>query len=97
MLLRLIFTLSIFLPTLSVYVHEISQHEHENCVETVMHFHEKNEDCALDNFISTKAYNSSANNFKTLVFLFKIEIFEINVLNHKKVLLNFFRRGPPSN
>lgn len=97
MLLRLIFTLSIFLPTLAVYVHELSHHEHQQCEETTIHFHDYDEDCCLDNFISNKIYSSSTNNYKSLVFLFNLEIFEIEVLNQKKNLLNFFKRGPPSN
>ncbi len=95
MLLRLIFTLCIFLPTLAIYIHEISHHEHEECEETVIHFHEKKEDCVLDFFISNKVYISSESHLKTLVFLFSTEIFEINVLNLKKIHFNFFRRGPP--
>ena len=97
MLLRLIFTLSIFLPTLAVYVHELSHHEHQQCEETTIHFHDYDEDCCLDNFILNKTYSSSANNYESLVFLFNSEIFEIEFLNQKKNLLNFFKRGPPSN
>ena len=95
MLLRLIFTLSIFMPTLAIYIHELSHHEHEECEETAVHFHEKNEDCVLDYFISNKVYISSASNLKTLVFLFSTEIFEINVFNHEKIDFNFFSRAPP--
>ena len=97
MLLRLIFTLSIFLPTLAIYIHELSHHEHEECEETVVHFHEKNEDCVLDYFISNKVYISSASNLKTFVFLFSTEIFEIDVLDLKKIDFNFFGRAPPAN
>ena len=97
MFLRLIFTLSIFLPTLAVYAHELSHHEHQLCEDTTVHFHDYDEDCCLDNFISNKIYSSSTNNYKSLVFLFNSEIFEIEVLNQKKFLLNFFKRGPPSN
>ena len=96
MLLRLIFTLSIFLPTLAVYAHELSSHEHEECEEHFVHFHENNEECFLDNFLSTKIYNSSLNYFKALVFLFSTEIFEINVSNLKKIHFNLFQRGPPA-
>ena len=95
MLLRLIFTLSIFLPTLAIYIHELSHHEHEECEETVVHFHEKNEDCVLDYFISNKVYISSASNLKTLVFLFSTEIFEINVLTLKKLTLISLVEDPP--
>ena len=97
MFLRLIFTLSIFLPTLAVYVHELSHHEHQQCEVTTVHFHDYDEDCCLDNFILNKTYSSSANNYESLVFLFNSEIFEIEFLNQKKNLLNFFKRGPPSN
>ena len=96
MLLRLIFTLSIFLPTLAFYIHELTHHEHEECVETVVHFHEKNEDCVLDYFISNKVYISSASHLKTLVFLFNIEIFKIDVLELNKIHFNPFQRGPPA-
>jgi hypothetical protein len=97
MLLRLIFTFSIFLPTLAVYVHELSHHEHQQCEETTIHFHDYDEDCCLDNFISNKIYSSSTNNYKSLVFLFNSEIFEVEVLNQNRILLGFFKRGPPSN
>ena len=97
MLLRLIFTFSIFLPTLAVYVHELSHHEHQQCEETTIHFHDYDEDCCLDNFISNKIYSSSTNNYKSLVFLFNAEIFEVEVLNQNRLLLGFFKRGPPSN
>ena len=86
MFLRLIFTLSIFLPTLAVYVHELSHHEHQQCEDTTVHFHDYDEDCCLDNFILNKTYSSSANNYKSLVFLFNSEIFEIEFLNQKKNL-----------
>lgn len=97
MLLRFIFTLSIFLPTLAVYAHELSNHEHQKCENTDLHFHEYEDDCFLDDFIANKIYNSSENSYESLVFLFNLEIFEIEVLNQKKILLGFFKRGPPSN
>ena len=97
MFLRLIFTLSIFLPTLAVYVHELSHHEHQQCEDTTVHFHDYDEYCCLDYFIANKIYSSSTNNYSSLVFLFNSEIFENEFLRQKKFLLSFFRRGPPSN
>jgi len=97
MLLRLIFILCIFQPTFVVYAHEYSKHEHEYCQESTVHFHEYEEDCCLDNFILNIIYSSSTNNYKSLVFLFNSEIFEIEVFKHEKNPLNFLTRGPPSN
>jgi hypothetical protein len=96
-LLRFIFTLSIFLPTLAVYAHELSHHEHQECENTAVHFHEYEDDCCLDDFLATKIYSSPADSYQSLVFLFNSEIFEIEVLNQKRILLDFFKRGPPSN
>jgi ribonuclease HIII len=94
---RLIFTISIFLPTLAVYVHEFSHHEHQACQDSIIDFHEYEEVCCLDNFIFNKIYSSYQNDHKFLVFLFNSKIFEIEVLNQNKILLDFFNRGPPSN
>ena len=97
MLLRFILSLSIFLPTLAVYAHELSHHEHQDCENTAVHFHEYENDCCLDDFISSKVYSSSVSSYELLVFLFNSEIFEIEVLKRKNILLDFYKRGPPSN
>ena len=97
MLLRFILTLTIFLPTLAIYAHELSHHEHQDCENTAVHFHEYENDCYLDDFIANKIYSYSSNIYESLVFLFNSEIFEIEVLNQKRILLDFFKRGPPSN
>ena len=97
MLLRFILTLTIFLPTLAVYAHELSHHEHQDCENTVVHFHEYENDCYLDDFISNKIHTYSTNIYESLVFLFNSEIIEIGVLKQKRILLDFFKRGPPSN
>jgi hypothetical protein len=97
MLLRLILTLTIFLPTLAVYAHELSHHQHQDCENTVVHLHEYENDCYLDDFISNKIYTYSTNIYESLVFLFDSEIFVIEVLNLKRIQLDFFKRGPPSN
>ena len=94
---RIIFSVSIFLPTLAVYAHELSHHDHQMCEETTIHFHEHKENCCLDNFIVIKIYSLSVKNYKSLVLLFNLEIFEIESLNQKEFLINFFKRGPPSN
>ena len=97
MIIRHIFILCIFLPSLAVYVHEFSNHEHEYCQESTIHLHEYEEVCCLDNFVSNKIYSLYINSNKSLVFLFNSEISGIEVLNQKSFLLNFFKRGPPSN
>ena len=97
MLLRFIFTLSIFLPTMVIYAHELSHHEHQECENTALHLHESEDDCFLDDFIANKIYNSFENNYKSLVFLYNSEIFEIEILVQNKILLDFFKRGPPLN
>ena len=95
MLIRFIFTLSIFLPILVVYAHELSHHEHQECENTTLHFHDYEDDCCLDDFIATKIYSLSVNKYEYLVLIFNYETFEIEVLNPKKILLDFFKRGPP--
>ena len=97
MLLRFVLTLTIFLPTLAVYAHELSHHEHQNCENTAVHFHEYENDCYLDEFIANKIYSFSVSSYESLVFLFNSEIFETGVLKQKRILLNFLNRGPPSN
>ena len=97
MLLRFVLTFTIFLPTLAVYAHELSHHEHQNCENTAVHFHEYENDCYLDDFIANKIYSSSISSYESLVFLFNSEIIEIGVLKQKRILLDFFKRGPPSN
>lgn len=97
MILRLTLSLSIFLPSLAVYAHELTHHEHHKCEKSSVHFHEYKENCCLDNFIVIKTYSFSVKNYKSLVFLFNSEIFEIEVLNKNKYLLNSFNRGPPLN
>ena len=97
LLYRIIFSVSIFLPTLAIYAHELSHHDHQKCEKTTTHFHEYKENCCLDNFIVIKIYSLSVKNYKSLVLLFNLEIFEIESLNQKEFLINFFKRGPPSN
>ena len=96
MLLRLIFTLSIFLPTLAIYIHELSHHEHEECEETVVHFHEKNEDCVLDYFISNKVYISSTQEVKFLSPSSLVTYSSYKALYNNSDLHFRFLRGPPT-
>ncbi len=94
---RIIFSVSIFLPTLAVYAHELSHQEHQKCEKTTVHFHEHIENCCLDNFTLIKTYSFSAKYYKSLILLFNLELFVIKFLNQKEFLINFFKRGPPSN
>ena len=79
---------------MAVYAHELSHHEHQDCENTVVHFHEYENDCYLDDFISNKIHTYSTNIYESLVFLFDSEIFVIEVLNLKRILLIFSKEVP---
>ena len=91
---RIIFSVSIFLPTLAVYAHELSHHEHQKCNDTTVHFHEYKENCCLDNFIVIKNYSFSVKNYKSLVFIFNLEIFEIKWKSPMSRLPSFCSLSP---
>gem|GEM_PF-1177272 len=95
-LLRLIFTLSIFLPTLAVYAHELSHHEYEECEETVVHFHQKEEHCFLDDFVFSNNFHVQSHEFKWLSPSPLIAYSSYNVLYNDSDLHFRFLRGPPT-
>ena len=95
MILRFVLTLSIFLPTLAVYAHELSHHEHQECEKSSVHFHDFKENCCLDNFIVINTYSFHVKNYKSSVFLFSSIIFEIEVSNKNEYQINSFNKGPP--
>jgi hypothetical protein len=96
MLLRLIFTLSIFLPTLAVYAHELSHHEHEECEETVVHFHQKEDHCFLDDFVFSNTFHVQNYEVKLLSPSSIIAFSSYNALYNNTDLLFRFLRGPPT-
>jgi hypothetical protein len=96
MLLRLIFTLSIFLPTLAVYVHELSFHEHEQCEETAVHFHQIEDPCFLDDFVFSSTFLVQNHESKWLNYSPLTEYISYNALYNNSHLHFRFLRGPPA-
>jgi len=96
MLLRFIFTLSIFLPTLAVYAHELSHHEHEECEETVVHFHQKEDHCFLDDFVFSNTFHVQNHKVKLLSPSPLIAYSSYNALYNNFDLHFRFLRGPPT-
>ena len=95
MLLRLIFTLSIFLPTLAVYAHELSHHGHEKCQETVVHFHQKEAHCFLDDFVFSNSFHVQNHEVKLFSPSPLIAYSSYNPLYNNFDLHFRFLRGPP--
>ena len=96
MFLRFFFTLSIFLPTLAVYAHEFSHHEHEECEETAVHFHQKEESCFLDDFVCNNPLFIPSNETKYFGHIDLSEISSYDTLYNNSDLRFRFLRGPPS-
>jgi hypothetical protein len=96
MLLRLIFTLSIFLPTLAIYAHELFHHEHEECEETVVHFHQKEDHCFLDDFVFSNTFQVQNQEVKLLSPSPLIAYSLYNALYNNFDLHFRFLRGPPT-
>jgi hypothetical protein len=96
MLLRLIFTLSIFLPTLAVYAHELTNHEHEKCEKTVVHFHQKEDHCFLDDFVFGNPFHFQKQEVKWLSPSPLTEYSSYNTLYNNSDLYFRFLRGPPA-
>lgn len=96
-IIRFVLTLSILLPTLAVYAHELSRHDHKGCEDKTVHFHKKEEPCFLDDFILKQTFNYSENNYRILTLKFKREPFKSKFIYQKENLLYFLRRGPPLN
>ena len=95
MILRFILTLSIFLPTLAVYAHELSNHEHQECEEITVHFHQKEEPCFIDDFVASKTFLITNDEEQSLIATppIKAKTYEKPYNNNSL----FFRllRGPP--
>ena len=96
MLLRLIFTLSIFLPTLAIYAHELSHHEHQECDETVVHFHQEEDHCFLDDFVFSNTSYVQNHEVKLPSPLPLIACILYNALYYNSDLHFRFLRGPPT-
>ncbi|MGB0373504.1 MAG: hypothetical protein ACPGCZ_01115 [Flavobacteriaceae bacterium] len=96
MLLRLIFTLSIFLPTLAVYAHELSHHEHEECEGTVVHFHQKEDHCYLDDFVFNNTFIVQNQEVKLLSPSSLVTYSSYKALYNNSDLHFRFLRGPPT-
>ncbi|MDG1823547.1 MAG: hypothetical protein P8H45_01455 [Flavobacteriaceae bacterium] len=96
MLFRLIFTLSIFLPTLVVYAHELSHHEHEECEETAVHFHHKEDSCFLDDFVFSNNFLVQNHEVKLLSHSTLIAYSSYNPFFNNSDLHFRFLRGPPT-
>ena len=96
MLLRLIFTLSIFLPTLAVYAHELSHHEHKECEGTVVHFHQKEDHCYLDDFVFNNTFIVQNQEVKLLSPSSLVTYSSYKALYNNSDLHFRFLRGPPT-
>ena len=96
MLLRLIFTLSIFLPTLAVYAHELSHHEHEECEKSAVHFHQKEEPCCLDDFVCNNTLFIPSSEAKLFGHVDLSEFISYDTLHNNSHLFFRFLRGPPT-
>ena len=88
--------LLIFYPTFSQYSHSFHHHEHEDCYDSTLHFHEKSEVCCLLEFLVSDDYDKIIIQSKALIDLFNY----INTTTKeffKKKFINFFLlRAPPS-
>ena len=85
----------IFYPTFSQYSHRFHNHEHEDCFDSTLHFHEKSEVCCLLEFLVGDDYDTVIIHSKPLIDLFNY-IKTTNKKYFKKQHINFFLlRAPP--
>jgi hypothetical protein len=95
MLLRFFLTLSIFLPTLAVYAHELSHHAHEECEETTVHFHQKEESCFLDDFVGSNTLLLTNTAEQSLLTYPRVQSLTSETAYDNTSLFFRFLRGPP--
>jgi hypothetical protein len=95
MILRFVLTLSIFLPTLAVYEHELSHHEHQECEETTVHFHQKEEPCLLDDFVASNTFFITNDEEQSLIATPLIKAITYETPYNKTSLFFRLLRGPP--
>lgn len=95
-LLRFLLALSLFMPSLAVYAHELSHHDHEVCEETSIHFHEKEEQCFADDFVLKPTYFVQALLTNKVFFGHVKEVIGISIYPPKYDLSHIFYRGPPT-
>ena len=95
MILRFILTLSIFLPTLVVYAHELSHHDHQECEDTTVHFHQKEEPCFLDDFVASNTFLVTNDEEKSLIATTPIKAMTYETPYNNTSLFFRLLRGPP--
>lgn len=95
-LLRFLFTLSIFLPSLIVYAHEFSHHEHQVCEETSTHFHDIEDHCPVDDFILKTSFLAYFPYKQLNVIPQQNQIFNAHFFHNKHDVNQIYYRGPPT-
>lgn len=95
-LLRFLLALSLFMPSLAVYAHELSHHDHKVCEETSIHFHEKEEQCFADDYVLKPTYFVQALLTNKVFFGHVKEVIGISIYPPKYDLSHIFYRGPPT-
>lgn len=95
-LLRIFFTLTIFLPSLLVYAHELSHHEHEVCEETNTHFHHVEEPCPVDDFVLKTSYIAHFPSTKLALPFHYNQVLYPSFFVEKHDINQIFYRGPPT-
>ena len=95
-LLRILLALSLFMPSLAVYAHELSHHDHKVCEETSIHFHEKEEQCFADDFVLKPTYFVQSLLTNKVFFGHIKEVIGISIYPPKYDLYHIFYRGPPT-
>jgi|TARA_A100001011_G_C14250773_1_gene817735 hypothetical protein len=95
MILRFVLTISIFLPTLAAYAHELSHDEHQQCEETTVHFHQKEETCFLDDFIASNTFLITKDEEQSLIATPPIKAITYEKPYNYTSLFFRLSRGPP--
>jgi len=93
---RFFLALTIFLPSLFVYAHELANHDHIECEETKIHFHQTEEPCSGDDFVLQNNFFVAKISFVTAIFSNEEKEYHLNSHLKRNDLNGHYLRGPPS-
>lgn len=89
-------SLLVLLPSVVLFAHIFSQHEHNVCSEQQTHFHAQNVDCDILNYKPTPSFSLEVKAFDVLEIIYQLpsypETYQF-LSDYQK--LAFSLRGPP--
>ncbi len=80
---------------MAVYAHELSDHEHQECEEITVHFHQKEESCFLDDFVASNTFLITIAEEQPLIATPPFKAINYETFHNNTSLLFRLLRGPP--